>query len=850
MKRMFRNLRSGRPLILVTTILLALVSGLRAGRPGSVRESPRLLALRLVPPKATLWGSGASQRFLALGEYSDGISRDVTSQAKLSISDTRVARLDPSGSLAFLSEGRVIFRAELAGQVADAQVEVRKSGFEEALGFADQIGTILTRRGCNDSACHGGVKGKGGFKLSLNALDPSEDYRWIVEGGKYQVLRAEAAEPIIPRINTKAPEKSLLLQKPTQAIPHGGGERFAVDSQDYRTLLSWIGKGAAYGESRGSKIDHLEVFPREVVLDLRGRHQILVTAHLADGRQKDITGDVYYQPMNSAVARLTPEGLVEAVGLGETSVLIRAVGHNASARIGVVAGPLPTFPKLPRSSFIDDQVFAKLRKFHIEPSGVSTDAEFLRRVCLDLTGTLPPPERVQEFLGSRDRERRDKVIETLLKSPEYLDYWTFRFSDLFRVRGRPTPANLYWQWLRGSLATGRPYDQIVRERIAAQGVSGPPTHYLASEGKPPSVDRIVSEEMRVYLGRRMDCAQCHNHPFDTWTQNQFWGIAAFFGRMTNTAWAEDQVLFDDPEGHEVDLADMGTTSLTFRVVRHPRTQKPVAPRFFDGQGITEAEKLDPRLALARMITSHPYFAEAVVNRVWGYFFGRGIVNPVDDFRWSNPPTHPELLEALARDFREHGYDLRHLMRLIVRSTSYQLSSTPTATNREDLINYSHSWPRPLDAEVLSDAVSGATGVPEIFATADSGKLPRGTRAIQLKYPANYESRFLEAFGRPFREVLPERSALPTMAQALHTLVGSTFTETLGQKGGRLDRLLQRGASDAEVIGELHLASLGRLPDREEVIELSTMISRKSSRREAIEGLLWALISSEEFSHNH
>ncbi len=847
---MFRYLQCERPLIQPGTMLLVLVCGLRAGSPGLAQESPRLVALRLVPPTATLWGSGASQRILALGEYSDGMTRDVTSQARISSSDERLARLDPAGSVTFLSEGQVILEAELSGQTAKAQVELRTSVHEEAGGFAEEIGAILTRRGCNDSACHGGVKGMGGFKLSLNALDPREDYRWIVEGGRYQVLRPEAAEPITPRVNTRAPEKSLLLQKPTRVVPHRGGERLAVDSQDYRTLLSWIQKGASYREAQGSRIDHLEVFPKEAVLGLSGRHQLLVTAHLADGRQRDITGEVYYQSMNPAVALLTPEGLVQAVGLGETSVLIRAVGHNATACIGVVSAPLPTFLEPPRSNFIDDHVFAKLRKFHIQPSAASTDAEFLRRVCLDLTGTLPPLERIREFLASQDRDRREKLIETLLNSPEYLDYWTFRFSDLFRVRGRPTPASAYWQWLRDRLAAGKPYDQIVRERIAAQGVSGPPTHYLASAGKPPAVEQIVSEEIRVCLGRRLDCAQCHDHPFDTWTQGQFWGVAAFFGQMTNTAWVEDQVLFDDPDGHEIDLSDMGTTALAFRVVRHPRTQELVEPRFIDGQVITEAEKRDPRLALARMITSHPYFAEAVVNRVWGYFFGRGIVNPVDDFRWSNPPTHPELLAALARDFREHGYDLKHLVGSIVRSTTYQLSSTPNATNKDDLLNYSRSWPRPLDAEVLSDAISSATGVPELFATADSGKLPRGTRAIQLKYPANYESGFLEIFGRPLREVLPERSTLPTQAQALHTLVGSTFNEKLGQKGGRLDRLLQRSASDSEIIGELHLSSLGRLPEQEEVLELSAMISRKSSRREAFEALLWALICSEEFFHNH
>jgi len=843
-----KRLRFAPWLLLAIGMFLARSQSVQSA--GASHRSSRLLALQLIPPKAVIWGPASSQRFVVLGEYADGLWCDVTSQVRLSISDARVATLDPSARVVFQAQGQAILRAELAGQTAAAVVLLKTPGFDEAVGFAEEVGAILTRRGCNDGVCHGGVKGMGGFKLSLNALDPRQDYRWIVEGGKYQVLRVEAAEPIVPRIDVKAPEKSLLLLKPLQAIPHGGGKRFEVDSQDYRTLLAWIQQGVPFREVRGSAIDRLEVFPREAVIGLQDKHQILVTAHLADGRQKDITSDVYFQVMNSAVARVISEGLVEAVGPGEISVLIRAVGHNASARIGVIASPRSTSVKLPRTNYIDDHVFAKLRKFHVLPSELATDPEFLRRVCLDLTGALPPPARVREFLASRDPERREKLIETLLQSPEYLDYWTFRFSDLFRVRGRSTPAKFYWQWLRESLASNKPYDQIARERISAQGVSGPSAHYLASEGKPQSADRLVSEELRVFLGRRVECAQCHNHPFDTWTQKQFWGIAAFFGRMTNTAWAEDQILFDDPEGHEIDLGDMGTTALAFRTVRNPRTQQPVDSQFFDGQVLSESERRDPRLALARMITASPYFAEAAVNRIWAQFFGRGIVDPVDDFRWSNPPTHPELLEALARDFRAHGYDLKHLMRTIVRSTTYQLSSTPNAANREDHINYSHSWPRPLDAEVLLDAVSSATGVPEIFATAESGKLPRGTRAVQLRYPANYESRFLEAFGQPSREVLPERSTRPTLAQALHSLVGSSFTEKLDQKGGRLDRLLEQGASDAEIITELHLASLGRLPERQEAIELASAISQKTARRESFKDLLWALITSEEFGYNH
>jgi hypothetical protein len=835
-------------------LVLALVPGSVLGAPRPARHSttgdaPRLLSLAVVPREAVLRGSGASQRFLVLGDYSDGLRRDVTSEARLSLASPAIASVDPDGRVSSRSAGRTLFRAEAGGKTVTAAVTVEEPEAREPFSFPQQIGAILTRNGCNNSACHGGVKGRGGLKLSLNALHPRNDYRWIVEGGRYQVLVAEALPPIVPRIDVKAPEKSLLLQKPTMQVAHAGGERFAVGSADYDALLDWIRRGAPYGEPDAGAIRKLEVFPAEAVLVPKGRHRLIVTALLADGRRRDVTAEVAYQAANPEVARVGADGLVEAVRPGETAILVRAVGQTADARVGVVPRPIAPYPEPPKGNLIDAHVFAKLRTFQILPSAPSTDEEFLRRVCLDLTGTLPPPERLREFVASRDPGKRDKVIEILLASPEYVDFWTLRLADLFRVRGRVTARNLYWQWLHDSIADNKPYDQIARERISAQGLASPATHYLASDGKPPAVERLVSEELRVFTGRRVDCSQCHDHPFDTWSQDQFWGIAAFFRRMTNTAWAEDQILFDDPNGQEIDLGDMGTSALAFKQIRHPRTGKAVEARFFDGEALAAGEEKDARLALARMVTGHPYFAEAAANRVWGYFFGRGIVDPVDDFRWSNPPTHPALLEALARDFREHGHDLKHLMRTIVRSRTYQLSSVPNETNQEDRINYSHAVPRPLETEVLLDAVSRVTGVPEIFKT-DDGAMPKGTRAIQLHYPAGYESRFLEVFERPGRDVLPERSGKPTMARALHTLVGATFTEKLAQPGGRLDRLMKRGATDREIVEDLYLAALGRFPTTEEQAELQKALSARPARRPALEHLLWAVISSEEFSFNH
>ena len=590
-------------------------------------------------------------------------------------------------------------------------------------------------------------------------------------------------------------------------------------------------------------------------LDRNGKQQLLVTASLSNGRREDMTGHVHYQSNNREVVKVTSGGLVEAVNRGETAVMIRTAGQAVSARFGVIAEQISDYPDVPRRNFIDDYVFAKLRKFHIVPSELSTDEEFIRRVCLDVTGTLPPPQRVRGFLASQDPQKRDKLIEILLHSPEYVDYWTFRFGDLFRVGLGPVPnGHASWEWVRNSIAENKPYDQIARERIAAQGYDGPSRHYMSA----PPLERVVAEEVRVFMGRRLDCAQCHNHPYDTWSQDQFWGLAAFFGRLTATTYGGpfqvDLVVIDDPAGQESDYGVMGNTSLTFRKVIHLRTKEEVEPRFLDGKVLPEEKRSDLRLELAERITAHPYFAEAIVNRMWSYFFGRGIVNPVDAFRVTNVPTHPRLLEALAQDFKEHGYDLKHLIRLIVHSRTYQLSSWPNQTNKDDEMNYSWARPRPLDAEVLLDAISAVTGVAEVFDYHSggrvAGKAQPGTRAINLKAPVSWASRFLEIYGRPGRASVPEREGKPNLAQALHMWVGSTYSEKLARREGRLNRLLESGASDQKVIEELYLAALSRLPVGREQAELERMITQQPSRREAIEDLLWALVSSREFACNH
>ncbi len=808
-------------------------------------HDPTLMSVRIVPDSIRLQGKEASQRFVVMGKYSDGLERDVTLESVFSLGDSSLAEVDETGKVTGLADGETKLEAAIEGLQVRAAIRVEETSRERPLSFEGSISPIFTKKGCNASSCHGGVKGRGGFKLSLDSLNPREDHKWIVRGGVYQVLTTES-DPEIPRVDVAEPEQSLLLKKPTMRVPHQGGRRIAANSDDYRTILNWIEKGAPYAPedgSAGDQIREVEVFPTEAVLDEEGLQQLIVSARLSSGRVRDITEEVRYESQNEDIVTVDEEGLVLPVGPGETNVLVRAAGHTLHTRVGVIADPVAGYPQIPRQNFIDEHVFAKLERFHLIPSELSEDSEFLRRVCLDIIGTLPPPHRVQEFLADPDPKKREKLIEILLDSPEYVDFWTFRFSNLFRVVMEPYYSQLYWEWIRSSVAANKPYDQMARERLAAQGRDRPSRHYYENNSQ---ADRILSEEMRLFAGRRFDCAQCHDHPFEPWSQDQFWGLAAFFGNLDFIGYYD--VLFDNPAGGYGDKGQPGR-------LKHPRKKTVVEPTFLDGTPLPEEHRLDPRQALAGYLVSHPYFAEAMANRMWGYFFGRGIVDPVDDFKASNPPTHPELLKALAAEFRENGHDLKHLIRLIVHSRTYQLSSRPTATNIEDRINYSHFIPKPLEAEVLLDAVSQVAGVPEVFHAkpeAPEGQPPPETRAIELKSPVRYFSQFLDLYGRTMRYALPEPGAGPSISQALHVYAGDTYTTKLTREGGRLDQLLGSGQPDGAIIEELYLAALSRRPTAREQTELESMLQRTdaASRSQAFADLTWAVLTSREFAHNH
>jgi len=806
------------------------------------------LSVEIVPREATLTGDEPSQHFVVLAKYADHLERDVTPQAAFVLSDPDKGQIDHAGKFVPSGVADIRLTANFEGRTAVATIHSQGAAKKLPFSFSRDICEIFTKRGCNGSLCHGGVKGKNGFKLSLGGISPHDDYKWIVEGGTYKVLSNDPG-PKNPRISLKEPEKSLLLLKPTFTIPHGGGVRFAVGSRDYQTILNWVRAGAPYGEeAKGSStsVQSVEIFPKEILLDPQGRRQVLITAHLYNGMCQDLTGDVAYSSNDESVATINDDGVIEAKKSGETAILVRAAGFTVSATVGVVHPPVEHYPKVPINNYIDKYVFDKLQRFNIIPSPLSSDGEFLRRVCLDLAGTLPPPSRVREFLASEDPHKREHLIEALLKSPEYVDYWSFHFSDLMRVtitnveKDDQTAATQ--QWITDSIAEDKPYDQMARERIAGQGYSAPSRNsWVAADMQPPEV--VMPEMVRVFMGHRIECAQCHNHPFESWTQDQFWGLAAFFAGMTELV--ADHVLVDSLAGGHVDQPHE-------MVAINPHTKAHVTPTFLDGTPLPPSQWMDPRMKLAKWMTSSPEFSEAAVDRIWGYFFNRGIVDPVDDFRSTNPPTNPELLHALAKDFRDHGYDLKYLIRTIVESRTYQLTSTPNATNWEDQLDYSRSLPRALEAAVLLDAISSATGVREKFEfhpDAGGGDPPVTAHAVDM-LPDLCPSQFMDAFGRSMHKSLPGGPPKPNLREALDMLAGPTYTTKIVAPGGRLETMLKSGATNRQILDEFYWAALTRHPTTEEMNGLLAAVEAQPKRESALAGAVWAMISSREFAYNH
>jgi hypothetical protein len=797
--------------------------------------------LHIEPAEIRLSGPSAQQRLVALRWAADQVFGDETAHTRFSSSDSAVAAVDSSGNVRAVGDGVATIRAECTGLPA-ALVKVQVKGTREVFtpSFRNQVIPLLTRVGCNSGACHGALAGKGGLKLSLRGYDPAADH--FVLTRQAQGRRVDRAEP----------SRSLMLLKPTLALRHGGGRKLAVDSADFRLLADWIASGALGPQPNDPHIVRLEVLPPAATLRPTDTLQTLVRAWYSDGRTADVTRWAKFNSSDDLVAAVDADGRVKVAGHGEAAVTVWYANFVAAGRI---RSPFPkvvdpaTFAAAGRNNFIDDLVLKKLRDLALPPSPPCTDAEFLRRSYLDAAGILPTPDEVQKFQADTSPGKRARLIDSLLERPEFIDYWAYKWSDLFLVTTRRLPQPAVWsfyQFIRQSVADNKPWDRLAREVLTASGgtLENGAANYFVLHKDVADLNETTS---LTFLGMSITCCRCHNHPLEKWTQDQYWGMANLFSRVAlkNGERSGDVFVQEQPSGD----------------VSHPRRGVPIPPTPLEAKPLSADSRLDRRHYFADWLTSpdNPYFARALVNRVWRNFLGRGLVEAEDDLRQTNPPTNPELLDALAADFIAHKYDVKHLIRTIMNSATYQRSSHPMPGSAADDRFYSHYLVRRLSAEVILDAYSQVTGVPTPFNQLNSGgrdglsgtdAYPSGTRALQLP-DALVASPFLDAFGRPERAQTCscERQQDSSVGQALHLNNGKTLNDKLRAKPSRVETWLRDKVGGEEIVRQLYLLALSREPSVDEIKKFTGLLAESTDRREAMEDLFWAVLTSKEFLFN-
>jgi hypothetical protein len=709
------------------------------------------------------------------------------------------------------------------------------------LTFVRDIAPVLTKAGCNTGSCHAKADvGQRGFRLSLLGFEPQEDFEHIVKESKGR------------RVFPAAPEQSLLVLKSANIVPHGGGKQLEPGSANYETLVRWIREGMVYGAEADPKLASIEVEPRRLSMKMHASQQLKVTAHYSDGTTRDVTRLALYEGNEKSMAEASGAGMIETLDIpGNVAVMVRYAGMVTVCSVSIPLGaPVDQLP--PAKNFIDDLTFENLKRIGIPPSPVCDDATFLRRVSLDIAGRLPTAEEAKNFLANHDADKREKAIDTLLTSPDYADYFANKWTALLKNK-RDDAADItanfaFHAWMRDSLLENKRYDEIVRQILAATGtiVANPAVAWYKRVKEP---NQQIEDVAQLFLGVRMQCAQCHHHPFERWSQHDYYSLAAFFSQVGRkpTAIAGEDLIF-----HKRGVAQF----------ENKKTRQPVKPAALGAPTQDILPDEDPRLRLADWMSdkSNPFFAKALVNRYWKHFFKRGLVEPEDDIRDTNPPTNPELLDALAKHFTDSNFDLRALVRVITESRTYQLSAMPNDHNAVDRQNFSHYYPKRMQAEVLLDAIDQVAG-----SRSDFADLPPGTRAISLPDNSyNRASPFLKVFGRPEGTSVCEceRVQSSSLAQSLHLMNAADVKAKLAAKDGRAERLAKVDLSDPVRIRELYLAAFARDPDEEELRIAITHLSKprtdasgklldvSTTKRQAFEDLIWALVNTKEFLFNH
>jgi hypothetical protein len=800
--------------------------------------------LKILPSEMSLTGPHARQRLLVLAEEDGKIVGDLTVKVELASSNPAVAILK-DGAVQAVGDGEAVVTATHNGRQATAKVKVTATKAPITRSFRNHVIPVLTKLGCSSGACHGALAGKGGFKLSLRGYAPEVDHFVLTRqaGGR--------------RINLLEPAQSLMLRKPTMAVSHGGGLRLEVRSPEFQLLADWIAAGAPGPQPGDPAIQRLEVFPSEAMLKPKDTLQVIVRAWYSDGHSADMTRWARFSSTEDLVAAVDDNGRVKVGGHGEAAI---TVGYANLVALCRITSPLPNAvdPKLfatsPRHNYIDELVLKKLEALHIPPSPSCTDNAFIRRAYLDAAGILPTPKEVQKFLADPAADKRARLIDALLERQEFVDYWAYKWSDVLLVSSRRLPQPGMWafyQFIRQSVADNKPWDQLAREILTAQGSSlrnGAANYFVLHK----DVSELTETTAVTFLGMSVTCCRCHNHPLEKWTQDQYWSLANLFARVAlkNGDRGGEVVVQSQPGGE----------------VLHLRRGIAMPPAPLDGKPLPLDSPVDRRKYFADWLTAkdNPYFARALVNRVWRNFLGRGLVEAEDDLRQTNPASNEELLDALAKDFVSHGYDVKHLIRTIMKSAAYQRSAAPLPGNKTDDRFYSRYLIRRLTAEVVLDAYSQATGVPTVFnqvslgpsgGTQSTAAYPAGTRALQLP-DALVISRFLDSFGRPDRSqpCSCERQQESSVTQALHLNNGATLNDKLRSKSSRVEQWLKEKVGDEEAVRRLLLLALSREPTTAERTRLLGLMAEGAregqTRREVLEDLFWAVLTGREFLFNH
>jgi hypothetical protein len=762
-----------------------------------------------------------------LGTSADGYSLDLRSEAKYTSADAKVAIVDADGWVRPIANGQTQITISVAGQMKNVAVKVQLPPTEPPYSFRHEVMPVLSKAGCNSGGCHGYSLGKNGFKLSLRGADPEPDYFFITKDSMRR------------RVNFQSPDASLLVLKPLGDALHEGGVRFSRNSLSNEILVKWIQQGAPSDLADKTQVVGVRLVPDQLILRPGQKHRLQLIADYDNGTSRDVTRLGIITANNTQYADVEEEAVVVAADAGETAVVGRFERVFSATSVIVLKPDTKFVPtQTPQNHLIDKHVIDKLNRLKITPSPSAGDEEFLRRVYLDMIGVQPKPDEIKAFLKDKSPNKRDKVIDALFERPEFIDHWSLKWGDLLqnsRTSASSQSVYLFREFIRGGIASNMPMDEFARKLLTAKGgaVDDPASVYYAiSKDTNDTLERAT----QVFCGVRMLCARCHSHPLENWTQADYYGLASFFTQVSTR---------QDGRFPAVPNAKLIQLNLAAGNAGNPRSGLQQPPKFLGGEEPKLAANADRREAYARWLTSpkNLFFARGLVNRYWSYFFHRGIIEPVDDIRSTNPPINPALLDALTKDFIDHGFDTRHLIKQIATSATYQRSSVPTPSNKHDEQNFSHAIPRRIPAEALLDSLIQATAVPENFPG-----VPAGFRAAQLP-DANSDNAFLRLFGKSQRMEACEceRDNSSNMLQALHFLNGKSIQARVQNPNGRAILLARQKLADKEVVTELYLWSLARHPSAAELqLSLEFLKTHAAQRTEATQDLFWALLNSRDF----